>query len=451
MDKLDKYITQYRNNEIKHFLTNPLFRIKVTHIVGVLILIISALFFTDNIIAIIVQLVVALVVAIHDVDDRFLKTNLATKIDQLYESQEYITAVIDTNAHAIIAVDSTGVISRFNKAAQTMFGYSQEEMSQVDDLLKIIPEEYRKRHDKGLKNFFKTGKVESIAGKTLEFQALKKDGTLFPMKITIGFKRIKNKILVVASIQDVTFEKEQEKILASSQRHAQMGEMIGNIAHQWRQPLSAISMLASGTKLNKTLGILDDNELDVNLDKIVDYSQYLSETIEDFRNFYKEDKELVQFSIVEQMDYSISLLSASYKNNGVDILKEYSKDDFIVFGLATEFSQVIVNILNNAKDILIEKNPKNKILLVKMYENKKYNICEIHDNGGGVPSNIKDKIFDPYFTTKHQSQGTGIGLHMSKEIIQSTFNGIIKLENKTFTFDNTDHFGACFIIKLPKV
>ncbi len=451
MDNLDRYITQYKNGDVKYFLTNPLFRIKITHIVGVVILLVSALFFTHDMIAIVIQLVVALVILIHDFDDRFLKTNLANKIDQLHESQEYIKAVIDTNAHAIIAIDSTGIISRFNNAAELMFGFTKEEMIKVDDLLQIVPQEYKSRHLNGLSSFFNTGTVHGLIGKTLEFRALRKDGSSFPMKITMGFKQIKDKKLVVANIQDITFEKEQEKILASSQRHAQMGEMIGNIAHQWRQPLSAISMLASGTKLNNTLGILSQDELDTNLEKIVDYSIYLSQTIEDFRNFYKEDKELIKFSIIEQVDYSISLISASYKDNGIEILKEYAEEDFIVLGLANEFSQVIVNILNNAKDILIEKDIKDKILLVRMYDDENYNICEIYDNGGGVSSNIKDKIFDPYFTTKHQSQGTGIGLHMSKEIVQTTLKGILELENKEFNINDKNYFGACFRIKIPKV
>jgi len=449
MNDLDKYIKQYRDNKYIYFLLNPLFRIKATHILGTFILVISALFFTENAIAIVLQLLVAFVITLHDFDDRFLKNNLASKIDELNESQKYIETIIDTSAHAIIAIDNRGVVSRFNKTAQDMFGFSESDISSVDDLVKIIPQEYKKRHITGISNFFDTGKIHGLLGKTVEFAGLHKDGTVFPIKLTLGYNQILDKKLIVANIEDITFEKEQQKITASHQRHAQMGEMIGNIAHQWRQPLSGITMLASSSKLTNSLGMLESEELDETLDKIIDYSSYLSQTIEDFRNFYKEDKEIGEFDIIEKINYSISLVNAAYKDNEISIYKEFNTPSLKVNGLPNEFSQVIVNILNNAKDILVEKDIKTKKLFVKVFQDKNYNICEIYDNAGGVPQDIIKKVFDPYFTTKHQSQGTGIGLHMSKDIIQSSLDGILDVQNREFKVKENNYFGACFIIKLP--
>ena len=449
MNNLDKYIREYRENKIRYFLSNPLFRIKTTHILGTLILVVSALFFTENMIAIILQLAVAFVITLHDFDDRFLKNNLASKIDELNESQKYIETIIDTSAQGIIAIDDSGAVNRFNKTAQDMFGFLPEDIQGVDDLIKVIPDEYKKRHIDGLANFFNTGKVRGLLGKTVEFKGLRKDGTIFPIRITLGYKQISNKKLIVANIQDITFEKEQQKIASSHQRHAQMGEMIGNIAHQWRQPLSGITMLASSSKVTNSLGLLSNEELENTLDKMIDYSSYLSETIEDFRNFYKEDKLKEEFDIIEKVNFSINLVSASFKDNEIHIYKDFNKDKIHMDGLPNEFSQVIVNILNNAKDILVEKNVQNKSLFVKIYQDKHYNICEIYDNAGGVPKDIIKKIFDPYFTTKHQSQGTGIGLHMSKDIIQSSLDGILDVQNRDFLINKKDYHGACFIIKLP--
>ena len=451
MNNLDKYIKEYRDNKYMYFLSNPLYRIKATHILGTFILIISALFFTENIIAIMLQLLVAFVITLHDFDDRFLKNNLASKIDELNESQKYIETIIDTSAHAIIAIDDRGVVSRFNKTAQDMFGFSESDISSVDDLVKIIPHEYKKRHIKGISNFFDTGKIHGLLGKTMEFTGLHKDGTVFPIKLTLGYNQILNKKLIVANIEDITFEKEQQKIAASHQRHAQMGEMIGNIAHQWRQPLSGITMLASSSKLTSSLGMLPAEELDDAFEKIIDYSSYLSQTIEDFRNFYKEDKEIEEFNVVEKINYSISLVDAAYKAFEISIHKEFDSSSLKVNGLPNEFSQVIVNILNNAKDILIEKDITDKKLFVNVFQDEHYNICEIYDNAGGVPQDIIKKIFDPYFTTKHQSQGTGIGLHMSKDIIQSSLDGILDVQNREFQIENNKYFGACFIIKLPLI
>ena len=449
MNNLDKYIKQYRDSQYRYFLSNPLFRIKATHILGTFILMINALFFTENTIAIGLQLLVAFVITLHDFDDRFLKKNLASKIDELNESQKYIETIIDTSAHAIIAVDDSGAVSRFNKTAEDMFGFKSNEISSVEELVKIIPNEYKQRHAAGISNFFKTGNIHGLLGKTVEFNGLHKDGTIFPIKLTLGYNELGDKKLVVANIEDITFEKEQQKIAASHQRHAQMGEMIGNIAHQWRQPLSAITMLASSSKLTNSLGMFDSNELDETLDKVIDYSAYLSQTIEDFRNFYKEDKESEEFDIIEKINFSINLVDAAYRDFEILIYKEFLTTSLTVNGLPNEFSQVIVNILNNAKDILIEKDIKSKKLLVKVSQDEHYNICEIYDNAGGVPQDIIKKIFDPYFTTKHQSQGTGIGLHMSKDIIQSSLNGILDVQNREFKIEEEKYFGACFIIKLP--
>jgi signal transduction histidine kinase len=236
------------------------------------------------------------------------------------------------------------------------------------------------------------------------------------------------------------------KLLQQS-RSSAMGEMIENIAHQWRQPLSAISTIASGSKLRKKMNLITDDEVLESYDKIMNHTKHLSTTIDDFRSFFKQDTNKTIFSIKNVINQCKSLSDASYKSNNI-ILSIDIKDDIEIEGSYGEMSQVILNILNNAKDVLIEKNYEEKIVKITAYKIKDKYCISIHDNAGGVPSDIINKIFEPYFTTKHKSQGTGIGLFMSKEIITKHFKGSIEIVNKKTTHENKIFYGACFKIML---
>ena len=242
----------------------------------------------------------------------------------------------------------------------------------------------------------------------------------------------------------------QERIMIQQSRHAAMGEMIGNIAHQWRQPLSAISSSASSTKLQLDLHLANEEEVKKSLDKIMDYVQFLTKTIEDFRNFFRQDREKTKFNIIDILNNSISLIEASYKNNDIEIITNFSKNEFLAFALPNELSQVFLNILNNSKDALINKNLSTKLVNINIYEDENFNIIEVHDNAFGIEEEIITKIFDPYFTTKHKSQGTGIGLYMTKEIIEKHMNGLITVQNNSFTINSKEYYGACFTIFIPK-
>ncbi|RLA84358.1 MAG: hypothetical protein DRG78_01710 [Epsilonproteobacteria bacterium] len=238
--------------------------------------------------------------------------------------------------------------------------------------------------------------------------------------------------------------REKDKQLHDSIKMAQMGEMIGNIAHQWRQPLNIISTSASGMKLEKEFDMLDDNKFIKYCDLIVDNTQFLSETIDTFRDFIKEKKELKMVKIQNRLDNILNILSTSLENNHIKFINnidyETTMNVEIVLG---ELSQVIINIFNNSKDALVERKidkPYIKITTIK--ENNFVNII-IHDNAKGIPEDILPKIFDPYFTTKHQSQGTGLGLHMSYKIITQSLKGKISAKN--------ENDGATFTIQLPLV
>ena len=259
-----------------------------------------------------------------------------------------------------------------------------------------------------------------------------------------------NDSLEIKIDNEIHNSREKDKRLIQQSRYAALGEMIGNIAHQWRQPLSAISSTASSENLKIELGIATNKEIKTSFDKIMNYTQFLTKTIDDFRTFFKKDKEKIEFNVIDILNNSISLIEGSYKSNEIEILKAIEKDTFLVNGFPSELSQVFLNILANAKDSLINDNINPKFVAIEIYGNGDFVSINIRDNGKGIKKDIIEKVFDPYFTTKHKSQGTGIGLYMTKEIIEKHMEGSISANNCNFTLEDINFTGACFTINLPK-
>ena len=236
----------------------------------------------------------------------------------------------------------------------------------------------------------------------------------------------------------------QEKLFKAD-KLASMGEMISNIAHQWRQPLSVISTLATGVKLQKEFDTLSDKELILNMDLINKNAQYLSETINDFKNFIKGDRNLQTYNLSSTIGNFIHLVESSIKNSNIRMILDL-QDDIFIDGYPNELIQCFINIFNNSKDAFEELNQKNPLVFI---ETKKINNqihIKIKDNAGGIPENIISKIYEPYFTTKHKSQGTGLGLHMTYKLITDGINGKIDTTNVTFEFENNIENGVEFKI-----
>ncbi|RXK15164.1 hypothetical protein CP985_09990 [Malaciobacter mytili LMG 24559] len=241
--------------------------------------------------------------------------------------------------------------------------------------------------------------------------------------------------------EEILKQKEQEQILIQQSRLAAMGEMIGNIAHQWRQPLNALSLLIQNIYFSYKMESLDDEFMQRSLDKANLLTKNMSKTIDDFRNFFRPNKSKELFEVNSFILKSIYLVESSFEHNNIQI-------DFIqsnpiqIEGFPNEFSQVVLNILSNAKDALIEKKIANAKVIIKIVlQNELINVI-IENNAGQIPEEILEKIYEPYFTTKEEGKGTGIGLYMSKTIIENNMNG--KLFSK-----NIDD-GVQFIIQIPK-
>ena len=251
-------------------------------------------------------------------------------------------------------------------------------------------------------------------------------------------ERIEEEVLKNQKVQEQLFK---------SEKMASMGEMIGNIAHQWRQPLSVISLGATGMKLHKEYGTLADEEFFKTCDTINDNAQYLSNTIDDFNNFIKGDRKEETFNLKENINSFLQLVDGSIKSNHISVIVDVD-DNIEIKGYSSELKQCFINIFNNSRDAFLSINEKNRYLFitVSVVDNKIYIV--FRDNGGGIPENILPKIFEPYFTTKHQSQGTGLGLHMSYTLISDGMNGTIDASNKEYIYDDISYTGAVLTITL---
>lgn len=252
----------------------------------------------------------------------------------------------------------------------------------------------------------------------------------------------------VTAIIDITDVKQKDRLLFQQSKMASMGEMIGNIAHQWRQPLSVITTSASGIRLEKEIGSLTDERLNKSVDNIIDNCKYLSKTIDDFRNFFKRDRQIEEFNLSEYIQKVLKLVSSSLKNNEINVKLDLHENLYLK-GVPSEFMQVIINIINNSKDAFLLNGLEVKDIFIKSKKINNDIVIEIADTAGGISETIIDKIFDPYFTTKHKSKGTGIGLYMSHQIITEHFNGLINVKNCEYTHDNKKYKGCCFTLNIP--
>ncbi|WP_066163001.1 transporter substrate-binding domain-containing protein [Aliarcobacter skirrowii] len=240
---------------------------------------------------------------------------------------------------------------------------------------------------------------------------------------------------------------EKENLLNHQAKMAAMGEMLENIAHQWRQPLSVISTMATSLKLKQEMKILEDKEFFQSLDIINNASQHLSNTIDDFRNFFSSEKEINKFLISNTIKKSILLLKSSIDKHNITIVEDI--EDIELLSYESELMQVILNIISNSIDILKDKNIDSRYIYFKTKILNNNLIITISDSGGGIDKKILNRVFEPYFTTKHKSQGTGIGLYMSLQIVTKHLHGKLSVKNSSFLQNGVEYFGAEFSINIP--
>lgn len=241
----------------------------------------------------------------------------------------------------------------------------------------------------------------------------------------------------------------QQAVIAHQTKMAAMGEMLENIAHQWRQPLSVISSTATGLAFRNKSNLMDNDQFNNAMATIHKTTKYLSNTIDDFKDYFQSDHKKVTFNLNNALEQSLLLIDSLLESNNIKIIKK--SEDIDVYGIENEMIQVFLNIINNSIDAFEnQKDMVDKIIIIEFTKEKESNKITFKDNAGGIPQELINRIFEPYYTTKHKSQGTGIGLYMSYEIITKRMNGELFAINNSLIFNNTTYAGAEFIIKIPK-
>ena len=253
--------------------------------------------------------------------------------------------------------------------------------------------------------------------------------------------------------KEVIKNREKDQIMYQHARLAAMGEMIGNIAHQWRQPLNALTVLIQSFGVKSMSGNLTQEFIDKQVAEGLRLANQMSNTIEDFKNFFSPHKEREYFGVVKTLRETLDLVEFFCKDEHIDI-RLIAKEEIRVYGYSNEFSQVILNLLNNARDNFKQRNiQKERKIVIKVEKKNRpepFVMISFIDNGGGIEEHIIDRIFEPYFTTKHKSTGTGIGLYMSKQIIEKQMHGLMTIKNITSKMGTNKRYRcAQFIIAIP--
>ena len=373
--------------------------------------------------------------------------------------------LIEQVPYGIIVIDYQATIIDINQFACRVLGYDRDEFMTLTAY---------KLFDKFSKYSFVEIKNSVIANKNLSFDDGFENykGLRLPVEIATGKLVIKNSSHVLIMFQDiiervqaenmevqrrkeieelnkslegrvqeeVLKNLEKDQLLIQQSKMAAMGDMMGNIAHQWRQPLNTLAISIQDIEEAFLFDDLNEEYISNFIKLSMDNIAYMSKTIDDFRNFFKPSKTKEAFRLRDSIKDILQIVETQLKNNNINITLK--GEDYKVIGYPNEFKQVIINLTNNSKDAILDNNLKNGRIEIETekFSNEFIKIT-VKDNGGGVPLDILNKVFEPYFTTKEGNKGTGIGLYMSKTIIEENMKGKLLLEN----IEN----GAVFSILLP--
>lgn len=405
-------------------------------------------------------------ILLYNLVSRYLFESTYLK-DELNKSEQLFNHLSEVIMDAFATVDMSGRILHCNEAFRAMLGYEMEEL-----LSKTYPD-------------ITPEKWHSVERKIIEEQVLprgysdiyekeyrKKDGTVFPIEMRTKLVRdnLGKPVIMWAIIRDIserklaeerlaykrqqleelnqTLEKRVEEsvhkirqkdlVLIQQNRLAAMGEMISNIAHQWRQPLNILGLQIQNLKQEYEAGNLDRENIEETFEDSMLLIQHMSLTIDSFRNFFKPDKEKENFKVCQAIANAVQLVKAGFDHKQIKIVL-YCNDDADITGYPNEFSQVILNILINARDAFEENKTINPSVTIITGVEEGRVVVTVSDNAGGIPDEIIHKVFDPHFSTKGP-QGTGIGLYMSKNIVEKNMNGKLAVWN--------NEVGAVFRIEI---
>lgn len=372
--------------------------------------------------------------------DKQMMSGTIQDITQQKRSQDLIlrlSQLVEQNPFSTLITDTMGIIEYANAKTVQESGYSKEEL--IGHKMNIFRS---KVHTKDFyQQMWKTIKDDKDIWRGTLINTMK-DGSLRDCESTIfPIFNSNNEIQNFVTIQeDVTQRNIKEKLYLMQSRQAQMGEMLSMIAHQWRQPLSIIMALMNKERVKIMLENSNTDDMLQAYDDIESQVLHLSQTISDFRDFFKPDKQTVQTTSSTLIKKSLLLLEHLLEKSNIQIITDYRADSTLVT-YERELEQVLLNLINNAIDALKEHKTKAPVIRISSYEEENNALITVEDNGKGIDPAILDSLFLPYISTKLQRHGTGLGLYMSKTIIEEHCHGSI-------TANNTGH-GAKFTISIP--
>jgi len=373
--------------------------------------------------------------------------DMAGRIEGLLDAQRKYMRAVEQSANSVVITNARGDIEYVNPRFCGSTGYTLEEaIGQNPRILKsgeTTPEEYRhlwtsitaggvwrgefhnRRKDGSL--YWESVSIAPIRnekGTITHFVAVKEDITR-RKEAEESLRRL-NETLEQRVKEEVAKNREKDHLLIHQSRLAAMGEMIGNIAHQWRQPLNALGLLLSNIQDAYAHHECDQDYLDESVARGQRLIGKMSGTIDDFRNFFRPDREKTQFSLEGAVRDALSVVEASFISSGITVALNIEQEVSVV-GFPNEYAQVVLNILGNARDAILTQKVRNGRVEIAIGQDEVRAYVSIRDNGGGIADGVMEKIFDPYFTTREK--GTGIGLYMSKMIIENNMSGRIEVRN----------------------
>ena len=344
------------------------------------------------------------------------------------------------------SLDKNGLIVRMNATELRWLGYTKDEVVGKLKLTDLMTASSIKRFKETFPKLKSKGQIYD-----LEQELLRKDGTILPVSLsaTAIYDSNGNFVMSRSTAFDISERKQAEialhteaaerlrtleqlrqkdRIMMHQSRLAAMGEMLSNIAHQWRQPLNTLGLVIQRLPFFYETNEFNREFLESSANEAMKLIQHMSRTIDDFRGFFKTDKEMITFEVNQIIRQTISLIDASFKQEQIKITIG-TEGNPCILGYPNEYSQVLLSILHNAKDVFSEKKRKAaQVNIHSSMEGEKV-VVTISDNAGGIAEDIIDKIFDPYFTTKGPDKGTGIGLFIAKNIIENSMKGKLTARN----------------------
>ncbi len=378
-----------------------------------------------------------------------LDNKVKERTNELKQEKEYINNLLNVNPN-IVLITKDAKIKSVNKSFLKFFDYNS-----ID--------EFRK-HYNCICDLFVTfdkepfAKDKKVHGDLWSIYLAKNQNKSYVIDIShndtiynflANALYLDNDTEVMVTLTNITEAKKKDRLLAEQSKMASMGEMIGNIAHQWRQPLSVISTVSTGMKFEKEFHKFDIDTLEDKCDLINDNAQYLSDTIDDFRDFIRGDRVKVTFELNKEIEKLLHLIEPSLITHNIQHIFNI-ENDLQLEGYPNELIQALINIFNNAKDVVSKEEENNRFIFMDAYKNNNMIHIDIKDSGGGIDGDVLPHIFEPYFTTKHKSIGTGIGLNMTYNIIVDGMKGNIKASTNSYEYQGKNYTGALFTIVIPK-